>query len=252
MRFFDSHCHIDLYDNPVEELVHAASDGIGILAVTNAPFVYKACCKLASGKPNVWVAVGLHPELVGRYARQVNDLVSYLDETRFIGEVGLDYRVTDPESHKTQRKVFEKIIGACDGRRDAVVTIHSRGAESDVASIIGNHPNCTTILHWYSGPLKYLDLAQQNGSFFSVNSMMLTSKKSRRLISQMDRSKVLTESDGPFAMIQERPARPRDVSLTIQGLAKIWGEEPEIVRTLVLENWVSASKCSSLKGGGNG
>src|SRR5665811_945734 len=97
MRYFDAHCHIDLYDDPVEELAKATSADIGMLAVTNAPFVFKGCSKLGALNPSVLVAVGLHPELVGRYAHQVDDLVGYLDETRFIGEVGLDYHVTDPD-----------------------------------------------------------------------------------------------------------------------------------------------------------
>ena len=124
------------------------------------------------------------------------------------------------------------------------MTVHSRGAESDVVSMIGNHFTGTTILHWYSGALKYLDVAQQNGSFFSVNSAMIASKNGRRLISRMDRSRVLTESDGPFAKIQGGCARPRDIPLTIQGLARIWGEDPEAARAVVVANWAEALRPS--------
>ncbi|MBU2600655.1 MAG: TatD family hydrolase [Actinobacteria bacterium] len=248
MRYFDAHCHIDLYDDPGEELAKATSADIGMLAVTNAPFVFKACRKLGASRPNVLVAVGLHPELVGRYAHQVDDLVRYLEETRFIGEVGLDYHVTDPDTHRAQREVLERIVAACDGRHDVVATVHSRGAESDVVSIIGTQFTGTTILHWYSGSLKYLDLAQQHGSFFSVNLTMLASKNGRRLISGMDPSRVLTESDGPFAMVQGRRARAGDMPLTIQRLAEFWGEESEAVRAVVMENWASAANMKSAEG----
>jgi TatD DNase family protein len=240
MRYIDAHCHIDLYDDPVAELAQADSAGVGVLAVTNAPFVFQACCKLAAGRENVWVAVGLHPELVAQHAHQVDDLVEHLGETRFVGEVGLDYRVTDAATHRLQREVLSRIIQACDERGDVVVSIHSRGAESDVVSMLGSQFSGIAILHWYSGPLRHLETAQQNGSFFSVNLSMLASKNGRKLISRMDKTRVLTESDGPFAKVNGRRARPRDVPSVIEGLARLWGIETELARSAVMANWASA------------
>lgn len=240
MRYIDTHCHIDLFDAPVAELAQAASANVGVLAVTNAPFVFTACRKLAASQDHVWVAVGLHPELVAQHAHRVDDLIEHLRETRFVGEVGLDYRVTDVTTHRIQREVFARIIQACDERGDAVVSIHSRGAESDAVSMLGSRFNGTAIFHWYSGAAKHLMAAQQNGSFFSVNSSMLASKNGRKLISSMDRTRVLTESDGPFAKINGRRASPRDVPSVIEGLARHWGIETELARSVVMANWASA------------
>ena len=240
MRYIDTHCHIDLYENPGEELTQAASADVGVLAVTNAPFVFEACCELVASHENAWVAIGLHPELVGQYAHQVDDFVGHLGVSRFVGEVGLDYRVTDAATHRTQREVFGRIIGSCDERGDAVVTIHSRGAESDVVSILGSGFSGTAILHWYSGAVKHLETAQRNGSYFSVNSAMLASKNGRKLVSRMDQSRVLTETDGPFAKVNGVRARPRDIPLAVQRLAALWGEEPEAVRERVMGNWTAA------------
>lgn len=244
MRYIDAHCHLDLYENAVEEMTEAASAEVGVVAVTNAPFVFSACRRLVAGRDDVWAAVGLHPELVGQYAHQVEDLLEHLAETRFVGEIGLDYRVTDPATHRLQRDVFTRIIEACNERGNTVLTIHSRGAESDVISVVGSRFNGTTILHWYSGAVKYLELAQANGSYFSVNSSMLASKNGRKLVSRMDRARVLTESDGPFAKISGRGARPRVIPLTIDGLAELWGVEPEAARSTVMRNWASAINSS--------
>lgn len=239
MRYIDTHCHIDLYDNPADELTRAASADVGIVAVTNAPFVYDACCKLVSGQPNVWPAVGLHPELATKYAHQVDDLIRYLDTTRFVGEIGLDYRVTDPGTHNTQRDVFGRVLQACDEKGDALLTIHSRGAEADVVSMLGNGFRGTPILHWYSGAIKHLEAAQVNGCYFSVNSSMLASKNGRRLVARMDRSRVLTETDGPFAKVAQRRARPQDIPLTIESLSRFWKAEPEVTQSTVVSNWSS-------------
>jgi len=240
LRYIDAHCHVDLFDKPLEELAQAEAAQVGVLAVTNAPFVFNACRDLAAGKQSVWAAVGLHPELVMQHGEQVGELVAHLSVTRFVGEVGLDYRVTDPATHPVQRKVFGQIIEACDRREDAVMTIHSRGAEADVVSMISALSKCTTILHWYSGDVKHLEIAQRQGSYFSVNSAMLASKRGKRLVSRIDRARVLTESDGPFAMIRGQRARPQDIPSTIRSLAYLWGESPEAVRATVMDNWASA------------
>src|SRR5660398_199578 len=84
--------------------------------------------------------------------------------------------------------------------------------------------------------------------FLDASIVRLTEKNGRRLISGMDPSRVLTESDGPFAMVQGRRARPGDMPLTIQRLAEFWGEESEAVRAVVMENWASAANMKSAEG----
>lgn len=237
MQYLDAHCHIDLYDNPKEVVAQAADAKVGVLAVTNAPFVFDACRKLLSGRKDIYVAAGLHPELVEQYGGQVNALIQLLTETRFVGEVGLDYRVTKPETHQTQRDVFEKIIHACHGNRSVVLSIHSRGAESDVVSMIGERFQGIPIYHWYSGAIKYLKIAQSNGSYFSVNSSMLASKNGRKLICQVDKHRILTETDGPYVKINTKQAQPKNVPQIILGLAELWDEDVEEVRQIVLSNW---------------
>jgi TatD DNase family protein len=239
MRFIDAHCHIDLYDNPIKELAKAEAAQIGVLAVTNAPFVFKACHQLVSNMQNVWIAVGLHPELVGKYYKQSHELVKHLRETRFIGEVGLDYRATDPTTHKIQREVFGQLIEACNKKGDVVLTIHSRGAEADVVSMIGELSRVTTILHWYSGALKHLEIAQRQGSYFSVNLAMLASKNGLNLVKRIDKSRVLTESDGPFALNKGNRTSPEDMPRTIKSLADLWGDDPESVRKIISDNWTN-------------
>lgn len=240
MDYVDAHCHMDLYADAAAVASKASAADIGILAVTNAPFVFDACRKLLASNPNVWVAVGLHPELVGRYGGQVDDLVEYLNQTRFVGEVGLDYRVTKPSTHQLQRDVFEKILMACDRRHDSVVSIHSRGAESDVVSMLDEGFRGTCILHWYSGTVNSLDVAQAKGSYFSVNSSMIASNKGRNLIKRMDRSRILIETDGPFIKIKQRQARPLDVLDTVVGISHLWEEDVEVVRSIVMDNWLTA------------
>lgn len=237
MKYVDAHCHVDLYEHPVAELEEAEACEVGVLAVTNAPFVFRSLLEMMQNRTDVWVAVGLHPELAGRYIHQLDQFKASLNETRFVGEVGLDYRVTEPSSHTVQRKVFESILDECRKRADTVVSIHSRGAEEDVVSMIGESFPGKTILHWYSGAKKHLMRAQSNGSFFSVNASMIRSTKGSKLVESMSRSRVLTESDGPFAKVRGKRAKPSEMPSTVAALAEMWGGEVEATRAMIASNW---------------
>ena len=238
MRLIDTHCHIDLYDDPVQVVEEACAAGVTVVAVTNAPFVFDACQELTSRAPSVHAAVGLHPELVGEYGHQVDDLVARISTTRFVGEVGIDYRVTRPETHGRQRDIFRQVVRACASHPNVVMTVHSRGAEANVVRILEERGDSTAILHWYSGAIKYMQHAQENGCYFSVNTAMLASQNGRKLLARMSRERVLSETDGPYIKINGQRARPLDTVEVVRGLAEIWGTTLDIAAGIVVDNWM--------------
>ena len=54
-------------------------------------------------------AVGLHPELVRTHGGEVERMSQMLDETRYVGEIGLDYTTPDKEERRRQQEVFAEI-----------------------------------------------------------------------------------------------------------------------------------------------
>lgn len=237
MRLIDTHCHIDLYDDPAQVVADVMSADIVVVAVTNAPFVFEACRKITAPAPSIHAAIGLHPELVGKYGHQVDDLLSRVRDVRFVGEVGIDYRVTEPDTHEQQREVFGRIVRECAQYPDSVMTIHSRGAEADVVRILEERGESTAILHWYSGGIRHLEHAQGIGCYFSVNPAMLASKNGQKLLGRMARDRVLTETDGPYTKCRGNRATPADVEAVASQLADLWCVEPEEATTIVGENW---------------
>jgi TatD DNase family protein len=105
-----------------------------------------------------------------------------------------------------------------------VLSIHSRRASSDVLDALDARRDAgVPVLHWFSGTPRELARAVALGCWFSVGPAMLTGAKGRALVAQMPRDRVLTESDGPFAQTNGRPATPADVGLAADGLALVWG-----------------------------
>ena len=160
----------------------------------------------------------------------------HLSQTRYVGEIGLDYSTTDEEIKAAQRQVLSTIANWVNEYGNKVLTVHSRRAARDVISILTGI-NARVILHWFSGTKKELDRAISSGFFFSVNNAMLHSQAGRALVLQMPRDRVLTETDGPFVQDGAGPATPTTVKTTVRGLAELWGQSPDDVQTTTLDNF---------------
>jgi TatD DNase family protein len=233
--FVDAHCHIDLYEEPQAIVEQADTQHIYTIAVTNAPSVFSHTAALTAGSKYVRAALGLHPELVHSHGNEIEQFLRYLPETRYVGEVGLDYTTTEEDRRIAQRQILTRIADWVDQSGDKVLTVHSRRAAPDVIALLSGI-KARVILHWFTGTRRELDDAAGRGFFFSVNSAMLRSEKGRALIVRMPRERVLTETDGPFVRDGDRPAAPPTVRTTVASLADLWRTTPEDVQAGVLGN----------------
>jgi len=236
-QYVDMHCHLDLYSNPqniIQEIEHV---GIDVITMTNAPFVFHAMQPLVSRSNHIHLAIGLHPELISSNSNMLSGFIKGLGETRFVGEVGLDYSTKDKDEKRKQRKVFEEILVACSRFGDKVISVHSRRAAADVIDMVGKNFSGVVILHWFSGTLKQVELACNNGFQFSINPAMVLSDSARRLIAAMPPKHVLTETDGPFVEIEGRVMLPCDVRIVVRYLASQWKKSEEEVTERIYNNY---------------
>lgn len=237
----DAHCHFDLYPVPATVLREAEQERIYSIAVTNTPSVFDAMDRLASGLKYVRPALGLHPELALERAVEMALFPRLLERTRYVGEVGLDYKAAvKPSDRQKQRGLFETILQHCARAGGRILTIHSRRAEADVLAALKEHRPGVFILHWYSGSLKTLRAALEAGAFFSVNSAMTMSDRGQRIIREIPPERVLTESDGPFVTARGHASSPLEVRSVLKDLARLWQLDPEETREIVFMAFESA------------
>jgi TatD DNase family protein len=222
MGLVDTHCHVDLYDDYKALISECEADRIATIAVTNTPSVFRRYRVLLAGHRFLRPALGLHPELAHQRFGEIGLLKELITDTRYIGEIGLDFVTTDADVRAIQVRVFEAILTECAASGNKVLTIHSRRAAQEVVDRIGIGFPSKVILHWFSGNVKVLHRALENGYYFSINTAMVESDSGRRLITHIPPDRVLTESDGPFINVGGQPARPRDVRAVITQLATIW------------------------------
>lgn len=219
----DFHCHLDLYPDPRAVAERASRAGIYVLSVTTTPKAWRGTVKLAEGLPRVRTALGMHPQLAHERHAEMALFEGLLDQTRYVGEVGLDGSPELKPHADVQRRVFDRALSACAKAGGRILSIHSRRATDEVLdALVRKRDAGVPVLHWFSGTTRQLERAVGLGCWFSVGPSMLANAKGMALISAMPRERILTETDGPFCTLDGRPLEPGDVASAEVGLARVW------------------------------
>ncbi len=232
----DTHFHLDLYDDIFKMVADIEKMASYTIAVTNLPPLYNKLNKTINSK-YIRVALGFHPDLITQYKKYIPEMWKYLDNARYIGEVGLDFKNKSDIECKYQTQFFEELIYRCNTIGSNILSVHSKGAEEEVLSILGDNFNGKIIIHWYSGALKYLDDAIRKGFYFSINYAMLQSVKGKRNIERIPENKLLIESDGPFIKINNNVFNPLDLEKIIQKLAELKNMGIKDMEDILSENF---------------
>jgi TatD DNase family protein len=238
-RGFDFHCHVDLARDPPAFIGRCDKERIVTLAVTTTPKAWSQNRSWAKQSNYVLPALGLHPELVATRHNEFELFKAALDETRFIGEVGLDGSGEHRKSLSLQQEIFRSILDSAQRLGGRVVTIHSRWAASEVLELIAKHATndrVLCILHWFSGSLSLAKRAAGLGCYFSVNGAMLANERGRALVKSLPTSRLLTETDSPFITTGTRPSAPWDVVSTAESLANIRGVSSQQISDVLNDN----------------
>ena len=195
--------------NAAEAARQAALMDMGLVAVTVTPRDHLRCLPELGDIPNVRFAVGLHPWWIADGRCDMEDAALTADlarKTRFVGEIGLDASPKHvPEgSLEKQIRAFELICEACAESSMAaapkVLSLHSvQAAEQtlDVLEKTGCLNNCRCIFHWFTGSNEALTRAVKAGCLFSVNEMMLRTRRGREYARQIPEDRLLLETDLP-------------------------------------------------------
>jgi TatD DNase family protein len=233
----DFHCHLDLYPDPHGLARTCREQGLYLLSVTTTPSAWRGTSALAEGAPRIRTALGLHPQIAHQRKHEIGLFEQLIGETRYVGEIGLDGGPEYKAHWAIQLQLFERALAICRAAGGRVISLHSRRAGSQVLDAIEAHRDAgTPILHWFSGSAKELDRAIGLGCWFSVGPAMLRGEKGRALAARMPRDRVLTESDGPFAQVEGRPAWPWEARNAVPDLARLWQQRDEDVDRQLLAN----------------
>lgn len=219
----DFHSHLDLYPNPQQVIEGIIQRKMYVLSVTTTPSAWRGTYSLSKHFPRIKTAIGLHPQIAHQRNHELELFDTYLAETDYVGEVGLDGSPELKDYFEVQTKVFSHILASCCHAGGKILSIHSRRAAAEVLEALVKYPSSgVPVLHWYTGSKTELRTALKMGCWFSVGPAMLRSKRAMDLISEIPKNRIITESDGPFATNGENVLLPWDVEMAIKKLSQIW------------------------------
>lgn len=177
--------------------------------------------EIAKGEPSLVKAfLGVHPSKV-----EVGDDLEWFEETLHeatgAGELGLDPKYSEVSPKSLQTTTFVRQLEAVE-KAGKPVQVHSRSAEKECLEVLSSYTVKPVLLHWFQSEAE-LEEANARGYFFSFGPALLYSKKLQRMVSSLDCTRVLTESDGPVTF---RPlcgaGGPSLVPTVVFKLAELW------------------------------
>jgi TatD DNase family protein len=237
--YVDFHCHLDLYPDFVSAIADAERAGVYTLTVTTTPKAWQRNHELTRRTRCVRAAIGLHPQLVHERSHEIALWEELLPETRYVGEVGLDAGPRYFRSIELQKKIFEHVLKACARAGGKILTVHSVRSAKSVLDLIEAHlprDRGRAVMHWFTGSKSEARRAVELGCYFSINSQMLLGDRGRDLFITLPQDRILTETDGPFTKIGNRPALPIDVRNTVESIAALKGTTAEQITAQIREN----------------
>ncbi len=219
----DFHCHLDLYPNAKSIYEEAAKRNEFTWLVTTSPRAFEANTRVLKAHSSVLISPGLHPEIAHERAEEIGLLLEQINFTKGVGEIGLDGSPRFKKHFEIQTQIFAAVVARSAELGGRVLSIHSRRAVVEVLSELRRKPNFgIAILHWFSGSLRELRAATEQGCWFSVGPAMFNSVGGRSLVAAMPQNRVLNESDGPFAKVNDEIVMPWCGEQTSMHLADIW------------------------------
>lgn len=271
-EIFDTHAHLcDAAFDDEREAIIADLGAHGVGAFTEIGFDLpssRAALALAERYPQVYAAVGFHPDhsdhLRDEDVETLRQMVENDQKIVAIGEIGLDYHYTregilrraaasgqepDPESLATadpepeiQKACFRRMLQLARALW-LPINVHSREAAQDTYDLIVEEHGYENsgIIHCFGYPVEMAERFVKLGLYVGVGGVV-TFKNSRKLKEVVERipiERIVLETDCPYmAPVPKRGTRndPRNLPYVVEEIAALRQMDPAEVIRITTEN----------------
>jgi TatD DNase family protein len=229
----DSHCHLDLMNVDVGDVMTAARE-VGIERVVQIGIDVESSqwgAALAASRNDVWAAVAIHPNeahAADETAWRAIAALAAQPRVVALGETGLDYFRTEESGWRAQEESFRRHIAIAKATGKAVM-IHDREAHEDVLRVLASEgaPD-RVIFHCFSGNADFARRCADRGYVmsFAGNVTFKNAHELRDAVALVPLDQLLVETDAPFLTpmpYRGRPNAPYLVPLTVRAIAEVKG-----------------------------
>ena len=225
----DVHCHFDMAKDPEKYISDNEKRQIITIGMTNLPSHFQMGVNHVRRYKHIRLALGLHPLRAKEHAKEYSKFRQYIDETSYIGEVGLYFSREGFSTKDVQIKSFKFVLD-CIRTKNKILSLHSRRAEKETLEMLIEKGIENAIFHWYSGSLNVLRNIANSGFFFSINSAMIQSDNGRKIIAEIPKELILTETDFPYI-------ENDDITSIYVWLSKLWNTTTKDVELTIDANF---------------
>ena len=252
----DSHAHIDFpaFDNDRDQvLARARQQGVSAIVTVGIDLKSsQAALRIAEGYPDIFAAVGFHPNSSSKMRPgDLDRLAELAGNSRVvaIGEIGLDfYRKASPRQR--QLEAFQQQLELA-AELGLAVIIHCRNAHQEVLETLSRWVKFTKpiacdgqrlgVLHCFSGDVTQAERYLELGFLISLpGSVTYPSARDKvELARQLPLDRLLVETDSPFLAPQAHRGQrnePSYVPLVVEKIAQSRGVPAEIVGRATAQN----------------
>ncbi len=225
--FIDSHTHLELIEENLDEILKLASEkNIGKIITNSASFISnKKAIDLSKKYENVYACLGLYPiDALELTDDELNKAFDFFEENhKFaigIGEVGIDHKLSTTENeHEKQEQIFKRFIDFA-MEKNLPITVHSRYAIKQVQQILENKNATKVYLHSYTDSSNLMNRAVRNGYYCGVGLNLLWDELVQERIRKFPLQNLLLETDSPIIFKGEK-AFPDKIELIAQKIAEL-------------------------------
>ena len=271
-EIFDTHAHLcDAAFDDEREVIIADLGAHGVGAFTEIGFDLpssRAALALAERYPQVYAAVGFHPDhsdhLRDEDVETLRRMVENNQKIVAIGEIGLDYHYTregilrraaasgqepDPESLATadpepeiQKACFRRMLQLARAL-GLPINVHSREAAQDTYDLIVEEHGYENsgIIHCFGYPVEMAERFVKLGLYVGVGGVVTfkNARKLKEVVARIPIERIVLETDCPYmAPVPKRGTRndPRNLPYVVEEIAALRQMDPAEVIRITTEN----------------
>lgn len=240
----DCHCHLEQrdYSEDRDEVIEKCKKELkAVITCCALPKDFDLTLSLVEKyKGFVFCTVGIHPEFIKEISEKEKDNLLELikknkDKISAIGEIGLDYwEIKESKWQEKQKELFVEFINFAKELKLPIV-VHARKAYDEAVKILEQEDAKQVLMHMF-GANHLVKRVAENNWFVSMNTIVLRSKKHKKVVRDMPLEKLMLETDSPWLGPEGKRNDPLSVKVVAEKIAEIKKLSFEEVDKITTEN----------------
>jgi len=225
----DVHCHLEQrdYDSDRDQVIEKCRQKLNAVVTCCAhPEDFDLTMILVDKYKNfVFATVGIHPEYIKEISEEEKDnflglIKNNKNKIVGIGETGLDFFwVKEIGWQQRQKELFIEFINFAKDLKLPII-VHSRNAYDEAVKILEQEDAKQVLMHMF-GANHLTKRIVENGWYVSTNTIVLRSKKHKKVVRDTPLEQLMLETDSPWLGLEGKRNDPTGVIDITNRLAEI-------------------------------